>query len=51
MADRNEQRGELPRHERDRSAKPTPKAKPGRTKQEDGRGRDAGRSGSESKRS
>jgi hypothetical protein len=48
MTDRQEKRGELPRDRLDEAAKPDPPPQPNRNTRDDGRGRDAGRTGSES---
>ena len=51
MADRNERRGELPRERDDEAAKPDKKPRPNCDTKDDGRGRDASRTGSDSNHS
>jgi hypothetical protein len=48
MTDRQERRGELPQHRTDEQAPPDPAPKPNRETRDDGRGRDASRTGSDS---
>jgi hypothetical protein len=48
MPDRNERRGELSPHRQDEAAPPDPKPRPNTDTRDDGRGRDASRTGSKS---
>lgn len=48
MTDRKDHRGELPKHRNDEQAPADPSPKPNRDNRDDGRGRDASRTGSDS---
>lgn len=51
MTDRKERRGELPRDREDEATKRDDQPRPNRDTKDDGRGRDASRTGSDSNRS
>lgn len=48
MPERNPRRGELPPNKSEQAAKPDPEPQPNRNTKDDGRGRDASRTGSDS---